>query len=1049
MSEDIRTELILKLKEIFRSDRSDLDFGIYRILNFKRKEIKRFIEEELVKQAESEFSELVKANFEEQKAELDALKEEINRDFGEGTIDERGEVRRLHDAPKIKRYIELKQSIADQERVQTQINEVFNHVYEFFSRYYNKGDFISQRLFGGREKYVIPHNGEEVSLYWVNQDQYYIKTSEDYRKYSFNLGDYNITFKLVEAESEKNNNVGSDRFFVIHRELPVRFDEENNSLYVFFEHRPLTDEDFDFYEIGRSSNQNTRFDTIIDKDYDIILDSLRAFSDLSKKIKSTEHNDEKKSELKHHLIQYYRKNDMDYFIHKRLGEFLRRELDFYIKNEVLDLDETIFNDAKNIKLMQLKIGAIKKISDQIITFLDQIERFQKDLFEKKKMVIKTEYCITLDNIDEKLYLDILANQKQLQQWKELYLFDIDEELQKLNSQLDAFNPSKKYTLEDKKILVLRQNPTLTIDTQFFDPWFKYKVIEVFEDLDNKITGILIKSENLQALNLLLNKYQNSIDCCYIDPPFNTAASEILYKNNYKNSSWLAMLSSRIKAGKKLLGDKAIQCSAIDDFEFPVFALLLSQIFGSQNKLAVVPIRSNPHGRAMAAGFSTNHEYAIFYGVSNEAEIGRLPRDEQDLARYPQKDDKGFFTWINFRGTGANTMRSDRPKLYYPVFVKKEKIRIPSFFWSNEKGQWETSETINADEVAVYPIDSTGNERVWTLGWERARVEAEDSLIAKKVNGRWEIYRKYHPNQEGALPSTWWDDAKYSATESGTRILKDLFGDRNLFSYPKSVFLVEDCLRSSNCTEKSLVIDYFAGSGTTGHAVFNLNKSDGGHRKFILVEFGDYFDTALKPRILKVIFTDDWKDGKPKTVSGSPKQIIKYQQLEQYEDTLNNILFSEKGGFAQTMLHKLPDYFLQHVLDVETKDSPTRLTVDRFKTPFDYKIKILQEREEKTEPVDLVETFNYLLGIKVKKIRQYENEQAKYIVVYGEKGEEASSSNVLIIWRNYDENILEKEKQFIEQKILPQFNPNIIYVNVDSLIKGAESIEPKFKELMGA
>ena len=97
----LKTDLILKLKQIFRSDRSDLDFGIYRILNFKRKEIERFIEEDLVKQAESEFSELVKANFAEQKAELEALKEEINRDFGEGTIDERDEVRRLHDAPKI------------------------------------------------------------------------------------------------------------------------------------------------------------------------------------------------------------------------------------------------------------------------------------------------------------------------------------------------------------------------------------------------------------------------------------------------------------------------------------------------------------------------------------------------------------------------------------------------------------------------------------------------------------------------------------------------------------------------------------------------------------------------------------------------------------------------------------------------------------------------------------------------------------------------------------------------------------------------------------
>ena len=331
MSEDIRTDLISKLKEIFRSDQSDLDFGIYRILNFRRKEIERFIEEDLVKQAESEFSELTKANLEEQKSELDALKEQINRDFGEGTIDERGEVKRLHDAPKIKRYIELKQSITDQKLVQTQINEVFNHVLEFFSRYYNKGDFISQRLFGGREKYVIPHNGEEVSLYWVNQDQYYIKTSEDYRKYSFFLGDYNINFNLVDVEHKKNNNVGADRFFVIHKAQPVSFDKENNRLDAFFEHRPLTQDDLDFYKIGTTTQQNTEFETIIERDYEIILNSLHDFPDLAKNIVSKKHNDGENPELKHHMIQYYRKNDMDYFIHKHLGEFLTSRAGFLHK----------------------------------------------------------------------------------------------------------------------------------------------------------------------------------------------------------------------------------------------------------------------------------------------------------------------------------------------------------------------------------------------------------------------------------------------------------------------------------------------------------------------------------------------------------------------------------------------------------------------------------------------------------------------------------------------------------------------------------------------
>ncbi|MFX0201105.1 MAG: DNA methyltransferase [Candidatus Hodarchaeota archaeon] len=270
-----------------------------------------------------------------------------------------------------------------------------------------------------------------------------------------------------------------------------------------------------------------------------------------------------------------------------------------------------------------------------------------------------------------------------------------------------------------------------------------------------------------------------------------------------------------------------------------------------------------------------------------------------------------------------------------------------------------------------------------------------------------------------------------------------------FPYCHPISLYQGLLGAMANDPNDIVIDYFAGSGTTGHAVLNLNKKDGGKRKFILIEMGEFFDSILKSRIVKVIYSNNWKNGKPQDNDGSNKQIVKYQTLEQYEDTLNNVLFSDKGGLAQTTLQKLPDYFLQHVLNVETKDSPTRLTIDRFKTPFEYKIKTLQGREEKTEPVDLVETFNYLLGIKVKNIRQYESEQTKYIIVYGEMGEESSATKVLVIWRNFDETILEKEKQFIEEKILPQFSPDTIYVNVDSLIRGAESIEPKFKELMGA
>jgi len=1011
MGEDVRTDLILKLKEIFRSDRSDLDFGIYRILNFKRKEIERFIEEDLVKQAESEFSELVKANFEEQKAELDALREEINRDFGEGTIDSKGEVKRLHDAPKIKRYSELKQAIADQERVKTQINEVFNHVYEFFSRYYDKGDFISQRLFGGREKHVIPHKGEEVSLYWVNQDQYYIKTSEDYRKYSFNLGDYQILFRLVDVESEKDNNVGADSFFVIHRDLPVRFDEENNRLTVFFEHRPLREEDFEFYEIGKTSHQNTEFDTIIEKDYELILDSIVEYPNLTKQIKSSGHSGET-SELDHHLIQYYRKNDMDYFIHTRLGDFLRRELDFYIKNEVLDLKETVSKDVRNIKLIQLKIVAIKKISDRIIDFLDQIEKFQKKLFEKKKFVLSTNYCISLDRIPETFYDEIRNNKEQVLEWKKL--FRLSETAQ---GTLFSINDDEPLSID-----YLKTHKNLVMDTAFFDDDFKFRLLSSIDDLDDFVEGICIKSENWQALNLLEERYKENINCIYIDPPYNREGDEFLYKDKFKHSSWLSMIDGRVRKALKLMNDTSVIFTSIDDNEIHRFRVLLDQILGESNFITNHVWKKKAGGGSDTKYVAEDHEYVLTY-ARNKSILPRffIKMSEKLKSGYNYKDkyfeERGPYKLKNLHQTGIET---DRPNLVYPIDAPDGTAIFPPTIWRWSKQRFEKAKS-------------------------EGRIE-----FAKSSNGKWQVYAKMYLLKDGEERRVKPRSILHNVglTRDGNKDIKDLFGQK-LFDYPKPVSLLKHLISIVPSEDnRNIIMDFFAGTGTTAHSILLMNDEDSGNRRYILVEMGDYFESILKKRLVKVCFSKKWKDGTPISNEGI-SHTFKYIYLEQYEDTLNNILFSDKDGLAQTTLQKLPDYFLQHVLDVETKDSPTRLTVDRFKTPFDYKIKTLHGREERTEPVDLVETFNYLLGIKVRKIRQYDNEQTKYIIVYGEKGEDPSCTKVLIIWRNFDETILEKEKQFIEEKILPQFNPHTIYVNVDSLIKGAESIEPKFKELMGA
>ncbi len=269
----------------------------------------------------------------------------------------------------------------------------------------------------------------------------------------------------------------------------------------------------------------------------------------------------------------------------------------------------------------------------------------------------------------------------------------------------------------------------------------------------------------------------------------------------------------------------------------------------------------------------------------------------------------------------------------------------------------------------------------------------------------------------------------------------MFGEANLFSYPKSVYTVLDCIQSITYNDKkSYILDFFAGSGTTGHAVLKLNRKDNGKRKFFLIEMAQYFETVLKPRILKSIYSDSWKNGIPQKKNGSKKQIIKYQKLEQYEDSLNNIDIIKPN----TLALESKDYKIKYMLNFETKDSNVFLNIDLLDNPFDYKLDIEEQNQIKTYNVDLIETFNYLAGIFVDKIIKKQENSVDYIIVKGNREEK----KVIVIWRNKNDSFDPKQdKEFVEKKILADDEYDEIFVNGSSLIKKAISLDVIFKKSM--
>lgn len=1025
-------KLMNKLTEMFQFDQADLDFGIYRIMNYKRNEIKRFLEQDLMSQISTQLSDLFQKS---NSSELDKIEKDIKNAHAMD-LDEDIKAGMLTKLKEKKAAYTVSSDISAVEA------DIYSHLTEFFSRYYDEGDFISQRRYKDGV-YAIPYEGEEVKLHWANADQFYVKSSEYFKDYTFKtLYGQTVHFKIIEAEAEKDNNKGKNRFFQLHNEAP--FALENSELIVYFE-----------YEAGDKKKQENYSAEVI-TEFTKVVSQYPDFANLLTV-------SDGKSLLERQLNRYTARNTFDYFIHKDLGKFLNRELDFYIKNDVIFLDDIDEQDERKTKEYLVKAKIIRKIGKKIIAFLSQIEDFQKKLWLKKKFVVETNYCITLDRVPKKLYPQIIKNKVQHKEW--VGLFKINE-IQPTDGNL--VDSAKIGFSDPLTIEFLEQNPYLILDTAFFSAVFKEQLIDGIDNLDENLDGLLIHSENFQALNLLQERYKEQVNCIYIDPPYNTNASEILYKNGYKHSSWSSLMRDRLLTSRSLLKADAIMCITIDDFEYHRLRYIANEVFGDENELGTALIRNNPQGRSTVKGFAVNHEFALFFANSDNVKtIGRLEHSQKQKDRYSEMDETNIpFLWENFRKTGTDSNREDRPKQFYPIYIDGANIQFAEMEWDEKNRKWDII-TSPKNLFETWPISDTGEEKVWKWGIERATKNVKN-LKVEKDGQSYQLYRKNYINEEGSLPGTWWDKSKYAAGSHGTNMLTDLFGVTKKFDFPKSVYAVEDCLRVSGAEKDSLILDFFAGSATTCHAVINLNRDDGGNRKYILVEMGEYFDTVTKPRIQKVIYSEDWRDGKPVSHKGS-SHAFKYMRLENYEDALNNIEINEGNLKYFTNPTVKEQYILHYMLPNETKDNVSLLNIDMLEHPFEYAMGITRKQESKAVNIDLVETFNYLIGLKVERSYALQSFDAEFTTSeYGAvtaklnsgttyrfkmvEGTIISGDRTLVIWRDLtgdkikDSAVLDA---FFERKKISttDFEYKKIFVNGDNNLPNLRAGDESWKVIL--
>lgn len=957
--EQLRDRLLNKLKELFQLDEPDLDFGFYRIMHAKSTQVQEFIDNDLLKMVADAFGTADEAR----KAELQASYEkavQTAKDFGAPNPEETEPVKKARAA-----LDALKDTAAAEA-------DVYDHLHRFFERYYDEGDFISRRYHsretaGKAAPFAIPYNGEEVKLHWANADQYYIKTAEYFSNYSFDLTQaaeirrmspeeralnqiqeqpVKVHFHIVDASEGEHGNVkaseGQKRFFIIHEKTPLEVSADGE-LVVNFEYR-IDPEKGSTQEGTWRDKRNGEAVSIVLTKLEELTKNDKSLDQYLRLLQTAAPTDKDKSRplLAKYVYQYTARNTCDYFIHKDLGGFLRRELDFYIKNEVMRLDDIENADVPAVESYLSKIRVLRKIAGKLIDFLAQLENFQKKLWLKKKFVVETNYCITLDRVPEQLYEEIAENEEQHDEWVKLYAINEIER--------DLTNPgyAKPLTVD-----FLHANNTLVLDTRFFDDDFKARLVASIENIDEQCDGLLIHSENFQALNLIRALYLEQVKCVYIDPPYNTGGDDFLYKDSYKDSSWLSSVFSSSQCAYDLMSGNAVFYSSIGDKdeqnrETFYYGNLLDSVFGKENWVDNLIVCKSNNGMGSREGFSTNHEYILTYKKNKSAKnafVGLLP-DESYLASFDKEDQFGKYKIDGLlRKKGAGARRQDSPNCFYPIY------------YHPATGTCSLIEL--ADYFEIIPKLPSGTDGRWT--WSRDY--ATDKMYRLHAGSKGTIYIKdYLTPERREKPKSILSDSKY-LTDCATGEIKSLFTEKD-FPTPKPTELILDIIDNASYAN-SLILDHFAGSGCTAHAVINLNRKDSGQRKFILIEMGNHFDTVLKPRVAKVVYSETWKDGKPTARNSGISHCSKYLRLESYEDTLNNLRFDEapardKAVAANPALKE--DFMLRYLLDVETRGSQSLLNIDAFADPTAYALKVKKpgSDESVTRSVDLIETFNYLI-----------------------------------------------------------------------------------------
>ena len=485
-----------------------------------------------------------------------------------------------------------------------------------------------------------------------------------------------------------------------------------------------------------------------------------------------------------------------------------------------------------------------------------------------------------------------------------------------------------------------------------------------EDEGAALNGIVIAGDNFQALTTIGAAWENRIQCTYIDPPYNTGSDGFPYKDSFQRSSWLAMMNLKLMLGHRLMARTGTFFGSIGEQECHSFKQLL--------------LRYTPDEKAIST--------IVWKARVKPVNIGTSKYRPQREIEYVLSYEKQFGAY-EFKPLLTGTVRT-----YHHTF-KERKYRIATILKSNRGTNYRSTMSFEIDGYT--PPEG----QRWQAGDDEVRWLKDNDYVEFRDGTP---FRRYFEDEEGEEHDPFYChmEGEWSGTsEIGKSELNHILGNQHGFDTVKPTRLIKT-LVTPTTAKGDVVLDYFAGSGTTAHALISLEREGADRRRYILVEAAEYFDTLLIPRLKKVIYANDWKEGKPQSRNTGVSHACKVLRLESYEDTLNNLRLPARLPEAQELALQAAspavrdEYTLGYMLELETQGSPSLLNVSAFTDPFSYTLQTATGTAGETRPVnvDLVETFNWLLGLTVR-----HTDFIREVCVVD--GTNPQGERVLVLWRN--------------------------------------------------